>query len=219
MQIALGGAERIAAIRDLDQTVQAATWNTDGSSRGTVWKRVRWIRPNYLRLDQEGPGDTYVLYFDGMGGWEILPDKSVRDLASGELTFARNYLRGLDLNFWLADRDPDNMIQSSAMNVIAITSKSNPGNTTEITLDPVTFLPIKQTSTSHADPNHPVPAEVQYDQWQTVDGVRFPGRIRNFHNGRMLAEITTTRTSVNSGLKSSDLATKPSDLNPVVTDR
>src|SRR5580698_331416 len=77
MQTALGGAERIASIRDFDDSVRADAWYSDGRPLGAVRKRTRWIRPNYLRLDQVGPTDTYVLYFDGTSGWEILPDKTV----------------------------------------------------------------------------------------------------------------------------------------------
>jgi hypothetical protein len=52
-------------------------------------KRVRFVRPNYLRIDQMGPGDSYVLYFDGSSGWEILPAKRVADLVGRELPFAQ----------------------------------------------------------------------------------------------------------------------------------
>jgi hypothetical protein len=89
MQLALGGPQKISAIHDFDEIVRAETWNRQGRPLGTVRKRVRWIRPNYLRIDQSGPYDTYVLFCDGRGGWEIMPDKSVKDLAGGELTFAR----------------------------------------------------------------------------------------------------------------------------------
>mgnify|MGYP001175620680 CR=1 FL=1 len=47
-----------------------------------------------------------MFFFDGKSGWEILPDKTVANLPDGELKFAQNYLRGFDLNSWLADRDP-----------------------------------------------------------------------------------------------------------------
>lgn len=50
-----------------------------------------------------GPGDTYVLYFDGTSGWEVLPGKHLTDLMGGELNFARNYLSGFMLNTWLTD--------------------------------------------------------------------------------------------------------------------
>lgn len=107
MQDALGGADRIAAIRDYEQLVTAESWNGNtGQSMGEVKKRTRWIRPNHLRVDQVGPGSTYVLYFDGTAGWEILPGtQQVVALAGGELEFARGMVKGFRLNTWIADRD------------------------------------------------------------------------------------------------------------------
>lgn len=90
MQTALGGSERIAAIRDYEETVQAQTWNNKGKLNGEVRKRTRWIAPNYLRLDQIGPDDSYVLFFDGESGWEILADKSVLALVGDELNLLRS---------------------------------------------------------------------------------------------------------------------------------
>jgi hypothetical protein len=50
MQQALGGADKIAAVRDFDETVSAQTFNAQGAPTGaTVRKRMRWIRPNILR--------------------------------------------------------------------------------------------------------------------------------------------------------------------------
>ncbi len=212
MQAALGGAETIASVRDFEETVSAETWKND-----TVRKRVRFIRPSYLRIDQVGPGDTYVLYFNGTSGWEILPGKTVADLVGGELRFAQGYLRGLKLNFWLADRDPANVFTSSAPDVITIATKGDPSHQDEITLDPVTFLPVKQTGISLADPNHPVPSEARVEQWRTIDGVKFPGRVSSFHSGKKVAEITEEEIRLNSGIKLEDLAAKPVDLKPVMS--
>jgi hypothetical protein len=217
MQNALGGVEKIASVRDFDQSVHADVWDNQGKPHGTVHKRVRWIRPNYLRIDQVGPDDTYVLYFNGTSGWEILPDKTVADLAGGELTFAQGYLHGLNLNAWLADHDPNNVITSSGPNVVVISGKDDPSHTTEITLNPVTFLPLKQVGISHADPNHPVPSETRFEEWQDIDGVRFPQRVSNFHSGKKLAEITVEQTKLNSGVNPNDLAIKPPDLKPVMS--
>ena len=164
----MGYADKIASVRDFEQTVRADTWDNKGKPHGTVYKRVRWIRPNYLRIDQVGPGDTYALYFNGGSGWEILPNKTVADLAAGELKFARGYLTGLNLNFWLADRDPNYVITSTAPHIITIVTKDDPSRTTEITLDPATSLPVKQASLSHADPDRPVPAEDRFDQWESA---------------------------------------------------
>jgi hypothetical protein len=217
MQAALGGAEKIAAVRDFEESVRADAWYSDGRPLGEVHKRTRWIRPNYLRLDQVGPGDTYVLYYDGQSGWEILPDKTVASLAGGELKFGQNYLSGLDLNFWLADRDPNRVIRSSGPNVIVVSTKGDSSQRTEITLDPVTFLPAKQSDISLSDPAHPAPSETIFEQWRGVDGVKFPHHISKFQNGRKLAEITVEQIKLNSGIKGSDLAIKPADLKPVMS--
>jgi hypothetical protein len=217
MQTALGGAEKIASVRDFEESVRADAWYSDGRPLGEVRKRTRWITPNYLRLDQVGPGDTYVLYFDGTSGWEILPDKTVANLAGGELKFAQNYLRGLNLNFWLADRDPSRVITSSGPNVIVVSSKGDSSQRTEFTLDPVTFLPVKETDISLSNPDHPVPSESRLEQWQAIDGVKFPQRITKFQGGRKLAEITVEQIKLNSGIKAGDLAIKPPDLKPVIS--
>jgi len=217
MQTALGGAEKIASVRDFEESVRAQAWHNDGRSMGDVRKRTRWIRPNILRLDQVGAEDAYVLYFDGTGGWEILPDKTVANLAGGELKFAQNYLSGLNLNFWLADRDPSRVITSSGPYVIVVSTKDDSSHRTEFTLDPVTFLPVKETDISLSDPNHPVPSESRLEQWQAIDGVKFPQRITKFHSGRKVAEITVEHTRLNRGIKAGDLANKPPDLKPVMS--
>lgn len=219
MQLALGGAQNILAIYDFDQTVRADTWDRQGRPLGTVRKRVRWIRPNYLRIDQLGSYDTYVLFFDGRRGWEIMPDKSVRDLSGGELIFAQNYLHGLDFNLWLADRNPSTVFASPAENILVITPQGDKSRSITVTLDPFTHLPIKQGSTSHSDPNRPVPAYTVPDEWRTIKRVKFPGRIRNFHQGRMLAEITVESMQVDLGINASALSMKPADLKPVISGR
>src|SRR6476646_11473406 len=59
MQEALGGAEKIAAVRDFEQQVRAESWNGNtGQSIGEVVKRTRWVRPTDLRVDQVGSGST-----------------------------------------------------------------------------------------------------------------------------------------------------------------
>jgi hypothetical protein len=218
MQTALGGAERIASVRDFEQIVHAESWLDDGTPRsGVVRKRVRFIRPNYLRIDQVGPGDTYVLYFDGTSGWEILPDGTVAQLAGDELNSAQSYLRGLNLNFWLADRDPSRVITSSGSAVIVIATKGDSPEKIEITLDPVTFLPARQAEILHAGSDHPIHQELRFDQWEASGGVKFPKHVSNLHDGSKRAEITADMTRLNNNIKQSDLAIKPPDLKPVMS--
>jgi hypothetical protein len=76
-------------------------------------------------------------------------------LAGGDLKFAENDLSGLNLNSWLADRDPSKVIMSSASDAIVISTQGDSSQWNEITLDRVTFLPVKETGISHADPDQP----------------------------------------------------------------
>jgi outer membrane lipoprotein-sorting protein len=216
MQQALGGADKIAGIQDFEQSVRAETWDNDGHLHGTVRKRTRWVRPNILRLDQVGPDDTYVLYFDGKTGWEILPDQSVANLEGGELKFAEKYLRDFNLHLWLADRDPRYAIASPALNVIAISVQGDSTSKLEITLDPGTFLPVKQTAVSLSDPGNPVASETRFDHWAAYGEVMFAERITIFQEGKKAADITVEQTKVNTGIKADDLAIKPSDRKPVM---
>jgi hypothetical protein len=217
MQEALGGATEIAAVHDFEQELRADTWDGNGRTLGEVRKRTRWVRPNYLRADQVGPGSTYVLFFDGTSGWEILPGTdSIADLAGGELNFAQKYGRDFRLNTWLADRDPRYRITSPAPNVVRI-SDGDVTHQLDITLDPASSLPVKTTSVSLADPAHPVPSEEVTTEWETVQGIRFARRWSVSRSGIRVAEATVEQTKLNSGLKPADLAAKPSDLKPVLS--
>jgi len=216
MQQALGGADNIAAIRDFEQTVRAESWNGNtGMSLGEVRKRTRWVRPGYLRADQVCPGSTYVLYFDGTSGWEILPGtQTVTGLTGGELQFAQKYVRDFVLNTWLADRDPQYRITASAPNVVRI-SDGVASHQLDITLDPASWLPIKTTSISLADPAHPIPSETIVIEWETTQGIRFAKHWKVLRSGVRVAEATVEETKLNRGLKVDDLSAKPSDLKPV----
>jgi hypothetical protein len=229
MQAALGGAEKIAAIRDYEEIVQAKTWNPDGSPLGEVRKRTRWLRsPNAVRLDQIGPRDTYVLFYDGSSGsgWEILPDMTNPDplkttgkaiaLEGGELKFATSYLSGFQFKQWLADRTPGYKVTSPAANVLRI---EHDGSATDFTLDPATSLPAKSAGISLANPDRPVQSEMHFESWNTVAGIRFPAKRANYHGGLKLGEITDAAIRLNVGFTLEQLAAKPADFRPDVSNR
>jgi hypothetical protein len=172
LQDALGGAQRIADVRDYEETIRAEAWDGAGAALGEVRKRTRWMRtPNLIRLDQRGPGGTYVLYYDGdaKAGWEILPDVTSPDrfkttgraveLAGGELEFARGYLSGFELDMWLADRKPGFTVTAPKPNVLRI---EHEGTADDFVVDSSTGLPLTSAGVSLADPDHPVPSEMHY---------------------------------------------------------
>lgn len=217
MQDALGGSEKIAAIRDFEQQVRAQSWNgRTGELIGDVRKRTRWIHPNQLRVDQIGPGSTYVLYCDGTSGWEILPGtQQVTELAGGELTFALGYVLTFRPNLWLADRDPRWRITSPTPNVVRV-SDGDAAHQHDFTLDAVSSLPSKTNTLSLSDPAHPIASEEVVTEWETVQGIRLARRWTVYRAGKRVAEATVELTRLNSGLKLADLVAKPSDYKPLL---
>jgi hypothetical protein len=226
LQDALGGAQRIADVRDYEETIRAEAWDSAGGALGEVRKRTRWMRiPNLLRLDQRGPRDTYVLYYDGDAkrGWEILPDVTspdrfkttgnAIDLAGGELEFARSYLSGFELDMWLADRKPGFTVTAPKPNVLRI---EHDGKANDFRIDPATSLPLASAGVSLADPDRPVPSEMRYQEWREISGVRFPTHRVNYMSGLKRGEVTTSDIHVNVGLRPQDLAAKPADFAPDV---
>jgi hypothetical protein len=224
VQDALGGAKRLAAVRDFEETILAQAWDARGTSLGDVRKRTRWMKsPNVVRLDQRGPRGTYVLYFDGgsSSGWEILPDLRGDDpfkttgiaiaLTGGELQFAKGYLSGFELNLWLADQIPGYRVTSPTPNVLRI---EHSAGATDFTLDSVTNVPLKSAGVSLADPDRPVPSEMRFSEWREISGVRFPTHRVNFLSGVKRGEVTTGDIRVNVGLRPQDLAAKPADFAP-----
>ncbi len=229
LQDALGGAQRIAAVSDYEETIVAQAWDSRGTSLGDVRKRSRWMRnPNVIRLDQRGPRGTYVLFLDGRtwSGWEILPDLKNPDpyrttgtaieLTGGELQFAKGYLSGFELNQWLADQMPGYAVTTPAAAVLRI---EHDGKASDFTLDPVTTLPTKSAGVSLADPDHPVQSEMRYEQWKDVSGVRFPVHRVNYQSGMKRGEVTTSDIRVNAGLRLQDLEAKPADFKPDLPSR
>ena len=135
-----------------------------------------------------------------------------------ELRFARAYAAGLEFKSWLADRDPDNVFTSSRPYTIDISTKDDPSHKDEITLSS-DFLPIKRTSISSADTGHPVTGQaLQFDQWESSGGVKWPRHRINFHSRQKVAEIWTDKLVINRGMKSGELAIKPADSKPVMCD-
>ncbi len=226
MQNALGGATRIDAIQDYEETIRAEAWDASGAPLGGVRKRTRWMRsPQMVRLDQIGPRGTYVLYFDGgaNAGWEIVPDLSSADrfkttgkaveLTGGELAFAKGYLSGFELTLWVADHMPGYTVTSPNQDVVRI---EHDHDGTDFTLDPATGMPVKSTGVSLADPNRPVPSEMRYEGWKEISGVRFPIHRVNYLSGLKRGEATTEALRVNAGLRPLDLAAKPADFAPQI---
>ena len=212
MQAALGGIEGLLAIRDVDWTAAVKTWKRSGAPSPDATRRIRWIRPNILRKDQR-IGEVAVSYFfDGKGGWEIVPDVGLMDLKGRELEFVRGEAGGFYPNKWLPDRDTRLRVGSAGPDIIRI-SRDGSKAAKDLVVDPEFGLPVR-ISSEHLSGKptttyRRIRQRLEYIGWQTVDGIKWPHKLLNFHDDVKLAEITTSAIEINSGLDVRELARKP----------
>jgi hypothetical protein len=82
--------------------------------------------------------------------------------------------------------------------------------TLDITLDPVSSLPVKQTDGS---------TETQLEQWSAVQGIQFPHRLSMIKDGATVAVIRVNKIELDRGLKRDELGEKPQDLKPVMAQK
>lgn len=212
MQFALGGTERLVAVRDVDWTAAGKTWKAAGEPGPDATRRIRWIRPNILRKDQR-VGDVIVSYFfDGERGWKFVPDAGLIDLKEKELEFVRGEANGFYPQKLLPDRDPGLRVTAVGTDTIRITKKEVERGT-DIVVDLNSGLPLRTFGSPRsgtATTNYGrVSQRLEFVEWQTVAAIKWPHKLRNFHDGAMLVELTTSAITINSGLDLVELSRKP----------
>jgi hypothetical protein len=77
-------------------------------------------------------------------------------------------------------------------------------STTDIYLDASSYLPLAISFNTHPDNslNINIPVEVDFSNYQTVQGAQVPFRIQKFVNGSLFLDLTVQSAQVNSGLTS-----------------
>ncbi len=196
---AMGGAEKIAAVKDLTQSgaVQTATGMK-------VTQTEQWLAPLHFRQDDVLPFGKVVTYSDGKTGWEVTPQ------GAGALPPAEAQQIGFEnFRMWfplmLSDRDPDRVVTATGDVTIRISDKN--GHSVLLAIDPKTGLPASETYTAPGGGQGPV--EEVYGDWRDTSGVKLPWRITMNQGGHTLADVTITDVKVNQGLTPEQLSKKP----------
>jgi hypothetical protein len=81
-------------------------------------------------------------------------------------------------------------------------------STEDIFLDATSLLPVALAFNAHPDNNAlaNIPVEVDFSNYQLVNGVKIPFRIQQFFNGTLFLDITVQSAALNSGLTSTNFA-------------
>lgn len=200
VRVAVGGAEKLAAVKDLEIVSKGTHLNS------TIQLTDRWLAPGTLRQDQETqPGVTSVFY-NGEIGW-IGSVGRVSALSQAMLLQVRGELLRVLPLLVASDLDPARTVSHAGSNVLLITGAN--GTAVRVFIDEATDLPARLVYQSINAAGLPAMAEETWSEWTESGGIKFPGKIVLRMDGRRAGEMTVTSIKVNSGLKVADIERKP----------
>jgi len=204
VQQAVGGADKLAAVKDM---TEVAEFHVDPAAGGMAMKRTdRWIAPAYFREDTVLPFGTVSMYGDGNSGWMASP-QGVADLPPSQVKPLRDKLLRIYFSMLLSDRLPGRTVSLAGENEIEISDGK--GQTAHLFIDPKTGLPAKITYQSVQMGGQPSTIEEVYTSFETVDGLQTPSRFTISQDGHKYADVTIESLKLNAGLKPEDLRKKP----------
>jgi zinc protease len=201
MQTAAAGIDKLAAIKDVQQTL---SMQFDATVGGLKSAQVNYfLLPGIFRQENTLPFGKVIAFSDGKTGWLRSPQGTM-PLAGPQLKQVQGEVFRGYFNLLLSDRDPDRTVSLSAENTLKITDKD--GDEVEVTIDPVTKL-IAAESYTQAQPGGPAtPVTVELSDYRFVDDIKLPFKLNIKQGDRQMAAAVISGYKLNSGVKPEDLA-------------
>ncbi len=201
MQDAAGGADKLAAMKDVRQ---ALTMQFDAAMGGMKSSQVNyWLMPGTFRQENTLPFGKVVAYSDGKSGWLHTP-QGFMPLGGPQLKQVQGEVFRSYIGLLLSDRDPDRTVSLSGENTLNISGKD--GDAVEVKIDPATQLIASESYTQAQPAGPPSEVTVALSDYKDVDGIKLPFKITLSQGDSKMADATVSEYKLNSGLKPEDLA-------------
>jgi hypothetical protein len=198
-QKAVGGADKLATIRDVTETADVDMQTGQGAMKAKQLNES--MLPGQFRQTQELPFGKMIAWSDGSNGWLQTPQ--------GQMPMSPEILKQVQMEIFrqffsllLSDRNPDRTVNATGVNRIEISDQT--GHSVTLEIDPVSGLPVKQTYQQSGNP-----VQETFSDWNDVDGIKLPFKIVIEQAGQKFADVAVTGWKLNSGLKAEDLSRKP----------
>jgi zinc protease len=204
VQVASGGADKLAAIKDLRQTLSL---QFDASAGGMKSSQVNyWLAPGTFRQENTLPFGKVVAFSDGKSGWLHSPQGNM-PLAGPQLKQVQGEIFRSFIGLLLSDRVPGRIVNMTAPNTLQISDGG--GNTVDVKLDPSTHLIASESYTQQQPAGPPSPVTVALSDYREVDGVKLPFKITLSQGDRKMADAVVSEYKFNTGAKPEELAKQP----------
>jgi zinc protease len=191
---AMGGEEKLAAIRDLTQVVHMSLHSPAGGTLKIV-QRSQFLEPSYMRQEQESSQGRMIAFTDGAAGWLTTPE-GIAPMPAEVLKQAQGEVSRRLLRLVLAGRDASLTVEAAEKNMARIVRPS--GEAVRIEFDQATGLPAREFYQAAGEP-----AEViqTFTDWREVEGIKMPYRIKFEQEGKTVADAVVDEYKFNTGLK------------------
>ncbi len=202
-QDAMGGAEKLAAVKDLTSSAEMAMGPEAG---GMKIKQVnRWIAPGTFRQDQELPMMKIIAFTDGKTGWLSTP-QGLLPMPGPVLKQVQGEVFREWVTLVLSDRDPSRTVSAVGPNAVEILDAA--GDSVQVDFDPATGLPVSQSFKQAGITGPPSDVKEVFSDWRDVAGIKLPFKIALDQSGRKTLSAVS-EIKLNTGLKAEDLSKKP----------
>jgi len=210
VQQALGGADKLAAVKDLQFHADLEVFTPGASMK--VKQTNSFIAPSTVRQDNELPFLKQSVYSDGTSGW-IASMQGFGPAPAPVMKQIRGEAFRWIVTLALSDRDADRTENQGADGVLEISSKD--GDSVRITVDEKTGLPAKLAYQQSPAEGGAAVEEI-YSDWRDVDGLHLPFQWSVMQGGKKFAGVAVQDYKINSGLTAETLGQRPAITPPMV---
>lgn len=203
-QQAVGGAERLAGVKDILMTSEIVLQGMAAGMRAS--QTSRWLAPSAIRQDQQLPFGAVSSYSDGQTGWLATP-QGVQPMPAPVMRQVRGALLRILPSLLLSDRLPGRQVNLVEEGVIEVQDSS--GESVRLRLHPETGLPAALIYPSVQMSGPPSTTEEILEDWRETEGLKMPYKITIRRDGAPYAEVTVREIRFNTGLTEEELSRKP----------
>jgi zinc protease len=203
-QKALGGVEKLAAVKDLEYHADVEVQSPGGPVM-QVKQTNSYLASGAMRQEIELPFGKQYIYSDGNTGW-LKGMQGPQNLPPAVLRQVRGEIFRQIARLMLSDRDADRTVNYGGDGVIEISAKDGPS--VQLQVDETSGLPLKLAYQENGA-GGPGSVEQTYSDWRDVDGLRLPFQWTVVQGGKKFAEVKIQDYKINSGLTEEMLSKKP----------
>jgi zinc protease len=204
VQQAMGGADKLAAVKDATTTAEVSIASGPGGGM-KVKQTAQWVAPGTMRQTQEFPFGKLVAVWNGTEGWVSSPQGTMPMPPPVQQQIAGELFR-MPMLLYTSDRDPERTVNAVGPNAIEVSNKV--GQRVRIEVDATSGLPASVSYTG-AGPQGPQPVTAVYGDWRAVGGIQVPHKITILQGEQKFAEAVVADVKFNSGLNAAEVGSKP----------